>query len=126
MRAALPFVDHFAAAHDLESLERLASRNWRPEAWDSASSSRSWSRRPAAAVWAYLTDPYRVATALPGAAVTEKVDDRTYNGTITVKVGPVSARYRGTARFEKLDAAAARGRGGGLRARTPAGAAART
>lgn len=61
---------------------------------------------PAERVWAYLTDPYRVVTALPGAAVTEKVDDTTYAGTITVKVGPVSARYRGTARFEKLDAAA--------------------
>jgi uncharacterized protein len=63
-------------------------------------------KAPAERVWAYLTDPYRVVTALPGAAVTEKVDEATYNGTITVKVGPVSARYRGTARFEKLDAAA--------------------
>ena len=61
---------------------------------------------PRQKVWEYLTDPYRVVTALPGAAVTEKVDDATYNGTITVKVGPVSARYRGTARFEKLDPAA--------------------
>jgi carbon monoxide dehydrogenase subunit G len=57
-------------------------------------------------VWAYLTDPIRIAPALPGAAITEKVDEATYNGTITVKVGPVSARYRGTVRFEKLDAAA--------------------
>src|SRR5574341_1659843 len=63
-------------------------------------------RAPADRVWAYLTDPYRGAPALPGASVTEKVDETTYNGTITVKVGPVSARYRGTARFEKLDAAA--------------------
>src|SRR5215510_10154886 len=63
-------------------------------------------KAPRQRVWEYLTDPYRVVTALPGAAVTEKVDDTTYNGTITVKVGPVSARYRGTARFEKLDAAA--------------------
>jgi hypothetical protein len=60
---------------------------------------------PADAVWSYLTDPYRVAPALPGAAITEKVDDQTYKGTITMKVGPVSARYRGTVRFEKLDAA---------------------
>jgi carbon monoxide dehydrogenase subunit G len=63
-------------------------------------------KAPAAAVWAYLTDPYRVAPALPGAAITEKVDDQTYKGTITMKVGPVSARYKGTVRFEKLDAAA--------------------
>lgn len=63
-------------------------------------------KAPADRVWAYLTDPYRVAPALPGATVTEKVDDRTFKGTITVKVGPVSARYRGTAHFDSLDAAA--------------------
>src|SRR5262245_56693861 len=62
-------------------------------------------KAPIERVWAYLTDPYRVAPALPGAAITEKADDKTYKGTITVKVGPVSAKYKGTAVFEKLDAA---------------------
>ncbi len=54
-------------------------------------------------VWAFLTDPYQVASCLPGAAITEKVDDRTYLGTITVKVGPVSASYKGQIRFVQLD-----------------------
>lgn len=63
-------------------------------------------KAPKPEVWSYLIDPYRVAPALPGAAITEKVDEQTYKGTITMKVGPVSARYRGTVRFEKLDAAA--------------------
>lgn len=63
-------------------------------------------KAPAERVWAYLSDPYRVAPALPGAAITEKLDERTFKGTITVKVGPVSARYKGTARFDSLDAAA--------------------
>jgi hypothetical protein len=62
-------------------------------------------KAPANRVWAYLTDPFRVAPALPGAAITEKLDDRTYAGTITVKVGPVSARYKGKVRFETLDPA---------------------
>jgi uncharacterized protein len=61
---------------------------------------------PAAAVWAFLTDPYRVARCLPGAAITEKIDDQSFAGTITVKVGPVTANYRGKMRFEKLDEAA--------------------
>lgn len=61
-------------------------------------------KAPAAAVWSYLTDPYRVAPALPGAQITEKVDEQTYKGTITMKVGPVQARYKGTVRFERLDA----------------------
>jgi carbon monoxide dehydrogenase subunit G len=55
------------------------------------------------AVWAFLIDPYRVARCLPGAALTEKIDDQTYAGTITVKVGPVTASYRGKMRFERLD-----------------------
>jgi carbon monoxide dehydrogenase subunit G len=63
-------------------------------------------KAPPESVWAYLTDPYRVAPALPGASITEKVDDQTYAGGITVKVGPVSAKYRGTVKFEALDPAA--------------------
>ncbi|HEY0557638.1 MAG TPA: SRPBCC domain-containing protein, partial [Thermoanaerobaculia bacterium] len=50
---------------------------------------------PAAAVWDFLTDPYKVASCLPGAAITEKVDDSNYTGTMTIKVGPVTASYRG-------------------------------
>src|SRR3954453_9046591 len=63
-------------------------------------------KAPKAAVWDFLTDPYKVAKCLPGAAVTEKVDDQTYTGTMTVKVGPVTASYRGKLRFERLDEAA--------------------
>ena len=58
---------------------------------------------PRGEVWAFLTDPSRVAGCLPGAAITEQVDERTHAGTIAVKVGPVSARYKGTVRFERLD-----------------------
>lgn len=44
-----------------------------------------------------------MASCLPGAAITEKLDDHTYLGTITVKVGPVVASYKGTIRFKRLD-----------------------
>ena len=54
-------------------------------------------------VWAFLTDPSRVAGCLPGASITGRVDEQTHAGTIVVKVGPVSARYKGTVRFERLD-----------------------
>ncbi len=60
-------------------------------------------KAPAGRVWEFLTDPRRVATCLPGAAITEQLDDQTYAGTITVKVGPVSASYKGQVRFERLD-----------------------
>lgn len=60
-------------------------------------------KAPADRVWEFLTDPYRVAKCLPGAAITEQLDDQTYAGTMTVKVGPVSANYKGQVRFERLD-----------------------
>ncbi|MBV8202962.1 MAG: SRPBCC family protein, partial [Acidobacteria bacterium] len=63
-------------------------------------------KAPAAAVWDFLTDPAKVASCLPGAAITGKLDDQTWGGTITVKVGPVTAAYRGKLRFERLDPAA--------------------
>jgi carbon monoxide dehydrogenase subunit G len=62
-------------------------------------------KAPSAAVWDFLTDPAKVARCLPGAAITEKLDDQSYAGTITVKVGPVTANYRGKMRFDRLDAA---------------------
>jgi uncharacterized protein len=58
------------------------------------------------ATWAFLTDPRRVAQCLPGAAVTEQLDERTHAGTITMKVGPITAAFKGTMRFERLDVAA--------------------
>jgi len=63
-------------------------------------------RAAAPAVWSFLIDPYRVASCLPGAAITEKVNDQEYKGTMTVKVGPVTAAYRGKLRFDRLDEAA--------------------
>jgi len=60
-------------------------------------------KAPVDAVWDFLTDPAKVASCLPGAAITGKVDDQTYGGTMTVKVGPVTASYRGKMKFERLD-----------------------
>jgi carbon monoxide dehydrogenase subunit G len=57
-------------------------------------------------VWAFLTDPEKVAKCLPGAAITGKLDEKTWQGTINVKVGPVSSSYKGKVSFEKLDPAA--------------------
>lgn len=54
-------------------------------------------------VWAFMTDPYQVVSCLPGAAITERLDERTYGGTITVRVGPVTVNYKGKAQFERMD-----------------------
>ena len=58
------------------------------------------------AVWSFLIDLPRVARCLPGAAIGEKLDDKTSTGTMTIKVGPVSSTYRGKVVFERLDPAA--------------------
>ena len=58
------------------------------------------------AVWSFLTDLPRVARCLPGAAIGDKLDEKTSSGTMTVKVGPVSSTYRGKVVFERLDPAA--------------------
>jgi carbon monoxide dehydrogenase subunit G len=63
-------------------------------------------RAPPQAVWDLLTDPRRVARCLPGAAITEQLDPKTWAGTLAVKVGPVTASYRGQLQFARLDAAA--------------------
>jgi carbon monoxide dehydrogenase subunit G len=60
---------------------------------------------PPDAVWAFLIDPERVAAALPGAEISEKIDGTTFKGGMAVRVGPVSANYRGTVSFELDDAA---------------------
>ncbi|HTT71350.1 MAG TPA: SRPBCC family protein [Anaeromyxobacteraceae bacterium] len=65
-------------------------------------------RAPAAAVWAYLIDPRRVVTCLPGAELSEVVDDRTFHGLVKVKVGPVGVSYRGRVLLEEVDVAARR------------------
>src|SRR6188768_3864610 len=61
---------------------------------------------PRNAVWAFLVDPHRVAACLPGAAITSRLDGRTWAGTMTVKVGPVTASYKGKLKFERVDEAA--------------------
>jgi uncharacterized protein len=53
-------------------------------------------------VWALLIDPHQVVSCLPGATIVDKIDDRTYTGTIAVKVGPVMATYKGRICFERL------------------------
>lgn len=63
---------------------------------------------PPERVWAYLTDPARVVTCLPGAELLEVVDERTFTGRVKIKVGPVTASFRGRATFDEIDAAARR------------------
>jgi uncharacterized protein len=55
--------------------------------------------------WEVLTDLERIAPCMPGAQLLEVEGDE-YRGIVKVKVGPITAQYRGTARFTELDPAA--------------------
>jgi hypothetical protein len=53
---------------------------------------------PVDVAWTVLTDLERVAPCMPGAELKEVEGDE-YRGIVKVKVGPVTAQYKGTARF---------------------------
>ncbi|HZU32245.1 MAG TPA: SRPBCC family protein [Candidatus Angelobacter sp.] len=58
---------------------------------------------PADKVWAILSDPKKVALCVPGAQITEQVDDKTYKGAIKVKVGPSVTDFKGEVQVVRLD-----------------------
>ena len=65
---------------------------------------------PADDAWKMLMDIRRIAPCMPGAALTEVVDDRTYKGKIGVRLGPVALTFAGTVKFEEIDDANHRAR----------------
>jgi carbon monoxide dehydrogenase subunit G len=58
------------------------------------------------AVWAFMLDPHAVARCMPGAELGDVVDERTFEGTIKVKVGAVTTSYAGRVQFLEVDEAA--------------------
>jgi carbon monoxide dehydrogenase subunit G len=60
-------------------------------------------QEPLEIVWAFISDPRKVASCLPGAQITETVDDHTFRGVIKVKVGPSVTDYKGQLHIERLD-----------------------
>ncbi|TDC46161.1 carbon monoxide dehydrogenase, partial [Actinomadura sp. KC345] len=57
---------------------------------------------PVEEAWTLLTDLPRIAPCLPGAHLDEVVDGE-HRGGLSTKIGPITARYRGTARFVERD-----------------------
>ena len=55
------------------------------------------------AAWAYLTHPERIVVCLPGAELTEIIDERNYAGEVKVKLGSVAMEYRGTVEFTEVN-----------------------
>jgi carbon monoxide dehydrogenase subunit G len=57
---------------------------------------------PVEETWQTFLDLPRIAPCLPGAALTN-VDGEDFHGGVKIKVGPVSAQYKGVARFVEKD-----------------------
>jgi carbon monoxide dehydrogenase subunit G len=57
--------------------------------------------------WKVLLDIERIAPCLPGAQL-EEIDGDEFRGVVKVKVGPITAQYKGTARLAEVDEAARR------------------
>jgi carbon monoxide dehydrogenase subunit G len=55
--------------------------------------------------WNNLTDPQKVVRCVPGASLTDTVDENNYKGEVELKVGPVKAKYDGLITFLERDVA---------------------
>jgi carbon monoxide dehydrogenase subunit G len=58
---------------------------------------------PIQQAWDTMLDLERIAPCLPGAAIQEEKDEGEYDGTMKVKIGPITANYKGTVKFEEVD-----------------------
>src|SRR3954451_8640907 len=57
---------------------------------------------PIEEAWRVLLDVERIAPCMPGAQLQEVEGDE-YRGVVKVKVGPITAQYKGTAQLESVD-----------------------
>ena len=55
--------------------------------------------------WQVLSDVVDLATCMPGASITEKLDETHYKGSVKVKVGPANAAFAGDIEIQGIDAA---------------------
>lgn len=56
--------------------------------------------------WAVLLDVKRVISCMPGAELTEVLDERTFRVLLKAKLGPVALAFKGTGKLEEVDEAA--------------------
>lgn len=54
-------------------------------------------------VWRFVTDPEKVVGCIPGASLTEVVDERNFLGRVKIKLGAVTAAYKGKIHFAEVN-----------------------
>ncbi|MBA2377138.1 MAG: SRPBCC family protein [Actinomycetota bacterium] len=60
---------------------------------------------PIGEAWNAMLDLERIAPCLPGASIDEQEDESSYKGSMAVKIGPITAKYKGTVKYEEKDEA---------------------
>lgn len=59
--------------------------------------------QPLDVVWKNLSNPEEIVTCVPGASITEKIDDNNYKGAVVTKFGPIKAAYAGDIGIVEMD-----------------------
>lgn len=59
---------------------------------------------PADTAWKLLQDIESVAACMPGAQITERVDDRHFKGQVGLRMGPANVTFKGTIEIQNIDA----------------------
>ena len=54
-------------------------------------------------VWTVLTNPEKIVVCVPGAQLTETIDEDHFKGKVTIKIGPVTAKFNCDVEFSKRD-----------------------
>ena len=54
-------------------------------------------------VWSVLNEPEQVVVCVPGAQLTETIDEDHFKGKVTIKIGPVTAKFNGKIEFTQRD-----------------------
>ena len=58
---------------------------------------------PAEVAWEFLQNIEAVAGCMPGAKITERLDEGRFKGTVTVKIGPATMSFRGEVEVRDID-----------------------
>ena len=58
---------------------------------------------PIDAVWQFMLDPQQVVVCLPGAKLDEVVSERSFLGTVKIKLGAVTTSYKGRVELTEID-----------------------
>ena len=58
---------------------------------------------PIEEVWKSLSNPKEISGCVPGATITDQIDDLNYKGEVTLKFGPIKTKYDGEITIEEMD-----------------------